>query len=230
MTNLNLSLKAFSRQLVGKKVEQLRGQGKIPAVLYGHSIKPINLAVDYVAFEKLFRQAGESTLVDLIIDEKNSVKVLIQDYQADPSSNRFLHIDFHQVRMDEKIHTKISFKFIGESPAVKESAGILVTNLNALEVECLPGNLIHEIQVDLSSLKTFSDVIHVSDIQMPAGITVLTKADQTVVLVQEQRSEKELAELENRPEAKLPEEVTAEATEKKEEGEVEIKKDKEEKK
>ena len=56
MTNLNLSLKAFSRQLVGKKVEQLRGQGKIPAVLYGHSIKPINLAVDYVAFEKLFRQ------------------------------------------------------------------------------------------------------------------------------------------------------------------------------
>jgi len=60
MTNLNLSLKAFSRQLVGKKVEQLRGQGKIPAVLYGHSIKPINLAVDYVAFEKLFRQAGEA--------------------------------------------------------------------------------------------------------------------------------------------------------------------------
>jgi large subunit ribosomal protein L25 len=213
MSNFNISLKTASRQVIGKAVKQLRKQGKIPAVLYGHNFQPLNLSVDYSMFEKVFNQAGESTLIDLTVDEKKPVKVLIQDYQFDPLSGQFIHVDFHQVRMDEKLHTKIELKFVGEAPAVKESAGILVTNIHALNIECLPQDLVHTIEVDLSSLKTFTDVIRVSDIKLPSGITVLNVPNDLVVLVQPPRSEKELEALAGKPETKLPEiEEKAEAT------------------
>lgn len=210
MTNLNLSLKAKTREVKGKKVNLLRKQGKIPAVLYGHKIKPVNLVVDYSTFEKIFNQAGESTLVDLTIDDKKPVKVLIQDYQLEPATNQFIHVDFHQVRMDEKLHTEIALKFVGEALAVKESNGILVTNIDALEVECLPQDLVHEIEVDISSLKTFDDVIHVSDIKLPPKVMVLNVPADVVVLVQPPRTEEELKELEAKPKEELPKEVIEE--------------------
>lgn len=201
MTNQTLSLNAKTRLEIGKKVSQIRTAGKIPAVLYGHKIKPQSLMVDYSAFQKAFTTGGESTLVDLTIDDQKPVKVLIQDYQLDPLTNQFVHVDFHQVRMDEKLHTEIELKFINESPAVKGLGGILVTNIHALAVTCLPQDLVHAIEVDLSALKSFSDVIHVSDIKVPAGITVLTPTHEVTVLVQPPRSEKEMADLESKPQA-----------------------------
>jgi len=191
MTNLNLNLGAKTRQETKKKVSQLREQNKIPAVLYGHQVKPINLVVDYHVFDKIFKQAGESTLIDLTIDGKEPVKVLVQDYQLDPETNQFLHVDFHQVRMDEELQTEIKLKFINEAPAVKELSGILVTNMHSLAVKCLPKDLVHEIEVDLSGLKTFEDAIHVADIKVPAGINILHVPDDVVALVQLPKVEKE---------------------------------------
>lgn len=217
MTKLNLILQAKKREVVGKKVSQLRKQNLIPASLYGHKIKPMNLTVDYLAFEKLFNQAGESTLVDLIIDDGKPVKILISDVQLDSVTNQIIHADFHQVRMDEKLRAEIQLKFIGEAPAVKELSGVLVTSIHEVEVECLPQDLVHEIEVDLSSLKTFDDVIKISDIKIAAGLKILHTADDVVVLVQEPRSEKELADLEAKPEEKLPEQVVEPPAEPKEE-------------
>jgi len=185
----NLSLTAKTREVEGKKVSGLREQGLIPAVLYGHGLKPISVSVPYPAFEKIYQAAGESTLVDLKLDDKNSVKVLIHDIQHDPITNRLAHVDFLQVRMDEEIHTKVPLKFIGIAPAIKELSGILVTNLNELEIKCLPNDLIHEIEVDLSNLRTFDDQVRVADLKVPAGIKVLSPADETVALVQEPREE-----------------------------------------
>ena len=203
IVNLSTSL----RQLTGKSVKQLRDQGKIPAVLYGHQIKTVSLAVDYNTFEQVLKIAGESTLVDLTIDDQKPVKVLIQDYQTDPLSGQVIHVDFHQIKMDEKLHAKIELKFIGESPAVKEFGGILVKNLHVLSVECLPEDLVHEIEVDLSSLKALNDSIHISNLKVPQGIKTLNVADDIVVLVQPPRSEQELADLQAKPEVALPEEV-----------------------
>ncbi|MFA6410495.1 MAG: 50S ribosomal protein L25 [Candidatus Buchananbacteria bacterium] len=199
-----LSLKGKTRKEQKKKVSQLRTSDQIPAVLYGHKIKPQNIVVDYTLFEKIFKQAGESTLVDLSIDDGKPAKVLIQDYQLAPLTNRFTHVDFHLVNMDEKIHTAIGLKFIGEAPAVKERGGILVTNIHEIEVSCLPKDLIHEIEVDLSGLKTFEDTIRISDLKIPAGISLQNVPTDLVVLVQAPRSEKELADLESKPEATLP--------------------------
>ena len=191
MTKTNLNLKTKTRKVTGKKVDQLRTAGKLPAILYGHGINAVNLEVDYSQFEKIYKAAGDSTLIDLTVDTHPPVKVLVQDHQLDPITNRYTHIDFHQVRMDEKLHTDIALRFVGEAPAIKSYNGILVTNLDALEVTCLPGDLVHEIEVDLSSLAELDSVIHVSDLKIPAGITVLNDAGYVVALIQPQRAEEE---------------------------------------
>lgn len=188
MTNNSLGLSAASRQQTGKQVKTLREQGNIPAVLYGHNIEPKNITLKYTDFEKVYKQAGESTLVDLKVDEAAPVKVLIQDYQLDPRINQFLHVDFHQVNMKEKIHTDIPIEFIGEAPAVKNLGAVLIKNMDSFEVECLPQDLVHEIKVDLASLKEFDDSIHVSDIKAPEGITIKNVADDVIALVQAPRT------------------------------------------
>ncbi len=217
MKELNLELK--TREVIGKKVQGLRKQGEIPAVLYGHNVKPVNVTVNYNIFEKVFAEAGESTLISLSIDGKAPVKALVESVQFDPIGGRIMHIDFHQVRMDEKLKTKITLKFIGEAPAVKELSGIFVANLHEVEVECLPKDLVHEIEVDLLKLKTFNDLIHVSDVKVPAGITILSPVSEVLALVQPPRSEKELESLQEKPVEKLPEEAKEEPA--KEEGAAE---------
>ncbi|OGY53744.1 MAG: hypothetical protein A3A24_00170 [Candidatus Buchananbacteria bacterium RIFCSPLOWO2_01_FULL_46_12] len=187
----NLSLVAKIREVKGKKVSSLRKQGQIPAILYGHGSKTVSLVIDEVPFAKIYQQAGESTLVDLKLDNKEPIKVLIHDIQYDALTDRLIHVDFLQVKMDEKIHARVTLKFVGEAPAVKELTGILVTNLNEVEIECLPNDLVHEISVELSPLKTFDDYIKISDLKVPTGIKILNQADETVAVVQEPREEKE---------------------------------------
>ena len=218
-----LKLVAKTREIIGKKVKDLRSQEKIPAVLYGHKIKPLNLTIDYSVFEKIYKEAGESTLIDLVVDDKEPVKVLIQDYQLHPRTNQFIHADLKQINMDEKLNTDIILEFTGEAPAVKDFSGILVTNMDHVEVECLPKDLVHEIKVDLSSLKNFEDSIHVSDINVPEGITILNAPEDVIALVQPPRTEKELEELETPAEETKPEGEEGEGEDKSAEGEGEDK-------
>ena len=189
MTDITLNVQ--SRPTTGKQAAALRQAGQLPAVVYGHGFTPQTIVVDYHQFEKIYQTAGESTLLDLKIDQAGPIKVLIQDIQRDPLTNQYIHVDFHQVRMDEKIKANIVLKLVGEPPAVKEIGGILVTTMNELSIECLPTDLVHEIEVDLSSLKAFDDAIHVSDLKVPKGITILDPADEVIALIQEPRSEKE---------------------------------------
>lgn len=191
----NLVLAARRRKIIGKKVAQLRDQGIIPAVVYSHGIKPESLELDELLFVKVFKQAQESTLVDLSIDKQKPVKVLIQDVQYHPLTHKIIHIDFHQIKMTEKITTEVNLVFSGQAPAVKELGGVLVKNITALKVTCLPQDLIKEISVDLTGLKTLEDAIHISDLKLPEKIEVHNKPDEMVVLVAPPRSEKELEEL-----------------------------------
>lgn len=211
-----VNLVAQKREITGKKVHNSRKQGKVPAVLYGNKIETQNLFVDQVAMDKAFDKAGESTLVDLAIDGGQPIKVLIQEVALDHLTNRIIHADFHQVNMKEKIHTEIIFKFIGEAPAVKELGGNLVTNIHAVKVECLPQYLVHEIEIDLSGLKSFDDDIKVKDVKVPEGIEILHDLEDTVAAVQPPRSEKEMSDLESKPEEKAPEVVAEPKAEEKE--------------
>ena len=205
-----MDLNAFIRN---NKVVELRNQGKIPAVLYGRQVENINLEVDSHEFEKAYKEAGESTIISLKIGD-DMRNVLIHDVQFDPLTDKASHIDFYQVRMDEKITVSVSLIFIGESPAVKDLGGILIRNIHEIEVSALPKDLPHEIKVDISVIKTFDDHIYIKDLPIPSGVEVSAEANEIVASVVAPRSEEELASLEQKPEENL-ETIKVETEEKK---------------
>lgn len=226
----DLILIAKTRNLFGKKNKYLRRQNKVPAVIYGHGLKSQSIEIDNLLFKKIYESAGESTLVDLKVNDQKPVKVLIQEVQLDPLTEQYLHVDFHQVKMTEKMAAEVPLKFIGEAPIVKEQGGILVKNLDKIKIECLPNDLIHEVAVDISGLKNFEDTIHVQDLNIPKGIDVLDKPEETVVLVEKPRTEEELKALEEKVEPAVPaeEKIGEVAVEAPEEGEAVAKKEKKE--
>ena len=189
-------LTAEKREITGKKVKTLREAGFIPGVMYGHDTKPQLVSIKASEFEKVFHEAGTSSLVDLVIGDNTPAKVLTHEPQYHPVTDKPIHIDFYKVRMDEKIKTEIPLKFSGESEAVEQLDGSLVTNRDNVEVECLPSDLINEIDIDLSVLKTFDDVVTVADLKVPSTVEILSDKDDVIALVEPPRSEEELAELE----------------------------------
>jgi len=213
-------LKAKIREKFGKSNRALRHKNIIPAILYGHGIKNIPLEIQKSDFNDIFEAAGQTTLIDLDIAEAQKHKVLIYDIQSDPLNDEIIHADFNQVKMTEKLRTNVPIVTIHEAPAVTDLEGNLILNKDTVEVECLPQDLIHEIEVDISELKTFEDRIFVKDLKIPDKIEILDDSEEVVVLVTPPRSEEELAELEEKVQEK-PDEVEVEGEKPKEGAEAE---------
>ena len=119
-------------------------------------------------------------MIDLSIDGKEPVKVLIQDIQMDPVKHKIIHADFRQIKMGEEMHASISLEFVGVAPAEKTLGGTLITGVDMVNVKCLPTALVSSFEIDLSTLATFDDVIKIGDINIGEGITI-TDAPDTVV-------------------------------------------------
>lgn len=184
-------LKAQLRKLKTKKCNGLREKNIIPAVVYGHDFKSISLQVPYTEFEKVFKETGESSLINLGIDGKIPLKVLIYDIQYHPLTNKIQHVDFYKIKAGEKITVETELKFINEAPVVKNLKGILVHNLDKIEIKCLPEDLVHEIEVDISGLATFEDVIRIKDLKISPKIEVLQDLNEVVVSVSRPQAEEE---------------------------------------
>lgn len=179
MSNLELEVK--KREAGKKNKKQLTSKEKmIPAIVYGHGISNQAVSVPMSKFEKIFKLAGTNTLVSLKIDSEKK-QVLIYDYQQDPVSDQFIHVDFYAVRMDEKIEATIPLKFVGISGAVKDKGGVLVKNMEEIKVKCLPKDLPHEIEVDLAVLGSFEDRIRVSDLKAGSGVEILIEDKNLIV-------------------------------------------------
>jgi len=189
-------LEADLREILGSKVKQLRSQGKIPANLYGRGFENLNLSLNKSVFEKILKDAGSSTIVDLVVKDKETYKILIHEPQRDPVTGQIIHADLYKVDMKQELQTEIPLDFVGESPAVEDLEGNLITAKDALEVKCLPDKLVSQIEVDISVLKTFDDAIKVEDIKVPEGIEVLNDLEEIVAQVTPPRSEEELEEME----------------------------------
>ncbi|MEO6077180.1 MAG: 50S ribosomal protein L25 [Candidatus Andersenbacteria bacterium] len=174
---------------------ELRRAGNIPGVLYGHGIDPISVSVEYRVFEKAYKQAGYTTIINLDLGDKQEHSVFITAIQFHPTRSTIMHVDFHQVRMDEVVTAHVPIEFIGESSAVKNLGGTLLKNVDELEVEALPKDLPHELKIDISALTDFETVLHVSDIMLPTGVTTLQDADVVVASVQPPRTEAEMDSL-----------------------------------
>ncbi|MEK9166061.1 MAG: 50S ribosomal protein L25 [Patescibacteria group bacterium] len=171
-------------------LKQSRKEGKLPGVVYGHGFDSISFLVDYNQFMKEIKRCGEGALLDLEIDDEKPFKVLWQDYQRNPVSRNFIHVDLYRIKMDEKLRTKISLKFVGEAPAIK-AGGILIKSRDYLDVECLPAYLVSEIEIDLSSLAKVHDSLKVSDVKVPEGIKILDDLELMIASIAESAKEEE---------------------------------------
>ena len=195
-----------------KKPNALRRDGQIPAVAYGPTMESQNLTVVDLDFNKIFNQAGESDLINLKLplaknkkldSQLSEIQVLIHEVQKHPLSGDIIHVDFYAPDLTKTVRVAIPLVFIGEAPAVKDLDGILVKNMQEVEVEALPKDLPHQIEVNVICLKTLEDKILISDLPLPQGVAVLADADEVISLVIPPRSEEELAALETAPEEKV---------------------------
>jgi large subunit ribosomal protein L25 len=206
-----IKLKVLLRTETAKAVGALRRAGNMPAVLYGKGKDNQNLTVTVHDFEKMYREAGTSSIVLLEIEGNGQKNVLVQDVSYDAFTSKPEHADFYEVSMTEKITTTIPLVFIGDSSAVIDMDGTLTTNKDEVEIECLPADLPHNIEVDISGLTNFDAAIHVSDLKIPAGVEIKDDPEEMVATVEPPRSEEELAELEEAPEElEMPESETGE--------------------
>lgn len=174
------------------KLDAIRKEGLVPAVMYGPKSEPKHIAIRQMPFRKAFTEAGESTVVTLDIDGTKT-DTLIHDVQFHPVTGEAVHVDFYIFDKDVKQEVEVPLEFIGESPAVKNLGGILVKVLYEIKVEALPKDLPHEIPVDISSLVDFDSQIKASDLTLPPGVTLVTEEDQdeVVAMVDTPREETE---------------------------------------
>lgn len=181
------AIKAKTRDLKDN-LEALRKAGQVPAVFYGMANPTTPISISNIEFKKVWHKAGESSAVELTVDGKK-VDVLIHDVQTHPVNDEPIHVDFLAIDMNKKITVNVPLEFIGVSPAVKSGIGNLVKVMHEIEVEALPKDLPHNLEVDISSLVDTSSQITVADIKLPVGVVITANPAEVVASIIEQKEE-----------------------------------------
>jgi large subunit ribosomal protein L25 len=182
-------LSAQPRSVHGKEVKRLRRSGLLPAVVYGHGVDSSSVQLDAHEFELLRRRTGRNTLLDLALDGGRPVPVLVHGVQEHPISRATLHVDLLVVRMTEELTVEVSINFVGESLAVERMGGVLLHLRESVQVRALPDHLPQSVELDISRLDNFDELLHVSDIVLPADVTLVTDPSEPVARVQAPRIE-----------------------------------------
>lgn len=178
-----IKLNAEKRELTGRKVKKIRSEGKIPANVYGKKIKSLSLTLKLEEFEKVYKEAGETGVVKLLVEgEKEERPILIQNFQIDPVYDKPLHVDLRQIILTEKITAQIPVEVIGEAPAAQQKLGILIQTVSEIEVEALPMDLPEKFEVDVSKLVNVNDEITVKEITVDRSKVKLNVEDTLVVV------------------------------------------------
>ena len=187
-----IELVAHKREILGKKVRFLRRKGITPVNLYGRGVESIPLQIETPALRKALALAGMTSLVQLKIGTAKKIHMaIVRDFQRDPLKGDLIHVDFYQVKMDEKLKIEVPLVLIGRAPAVKDLGGILVQELNYLEIECLPADMPHKFEVDISGLIALDQAVPVKDLKVGEGITVLTDPEKSIARISRARIEVE---------------------------------------
>lgn len=173
-----------------KNLAALRASGFLPAVYYGHKEKPVSCVVSLAEFKKVWKSAGESSVVT-IETPKAKVTTLIHDVQVDPLRGEPIHVDFYAIEKGQEVEVAIPLEFKGVSAAVKDFGGTLVKVLHELEIKALPENLPHGLIVDIALLTTLEGQILAKDIALPKGATLVTGPSEVVAAIAVAKEEKE---------------------------------------
>ncbi len=208
--------------------EKTRDGERIPAVVYGPKRESTPILINKKEFAKLYKEAGESTLITLDIeDTKEKVSVLIYDVQEDPIKRDIMHADFLEPNLKEKVEAEIPLVFVGSSPVVEEMEGTLVRNADTVDVKALPDKLPHEVEVDIGKIQTFDDVVYIKDLKIPSEVEIMQDEDMVVAMVS--KPEDVESELEKPIEEEEEPEVIGEKEEEEDEEETEEEKGEEQK-
>lgn len=204
-----MDLKTEKRDILGKKVNALRQNGSLPAELYGRAMPNLHLSVNAKDFEKVYKAAGENTIVNVIVDGTPK-PALIYDVQHHPVSGDIESVDLYAVRMDEEITATVPIILTGESEIVKAGLGVLIESMDEIEVEALPADIPKEITVDISGLKEIGNSIYVKDVVITGKFKFSIDLENVIVSISELAPEEEpvVAEM-------TPDQVVVETEEKK---------------
>jgi large subunit ribosomal protein L25 len=198
----SLELSASVRSETGRHVHAVRRRGEVPAILYGHNVEPQNLAIDARSLRKVWHSAGHSHLVDLALDGGRARKVLIRELQVNPRTTELMHVDLFAVNLLEKLTVEIPLIPIGESPAVSDlKLGVLQQIITAVKVECMPGDIPAQLNVDISGLTEIDQGIRLAEVPLPDRVTLATGVDpdELVLKVAQVRVAAEPEEVEAEP-------------------------------
>lgn len=179
-----IELRVANREILGKKVKHLRRQGITPVHVFGHGIESLALQCDTKELERVLSQAGQTRLVDLkLAKEKKPRTVVVREFDRDWRKGQLVHVDFYQVKMEEKIRVEVPIVLRGEAPALKAKTNMLDHELGTFTIECLPAKIPSSIEVDISSLTELDQAIRVKDITLDKDITVLNNPDLVVAKI-----------------------------------------------
>jgi len=186
-----LELEVSRREITGKAAKRLRKAGIIPANIFGHQEASQSVQVEAVAFERLRRSRAAKGIITLRMPDSKGVQTaLIRHIQHDPRSGKVIHVDFFRVSMNERLNVKISLRFVGEAPAVKSESGVLLHLMDTLEVECMAGDILEYLEVDITPLAEIDAILHAEDVKLPANFTLITDPKEGVAKVAATRAEK----------------------------------------
>ncbi len=213
------TFEAKKREILGKKVKNLREEGYIPAVLMERGESSVPLVLDYHQFLNTYREAKDSSLVGLEVGS-DQVKVIVSEIQTHPISGKPIHINFRKIHEGEEISTTVPIRVVGTSQAIERGEGLLLTLLDQLEIETLPKYLPSEIEVDISDLNNVGDFLAIKDLPLDLDkVTVVGHAPTDLVVKIEEPEMEEVEEYEEDVLFGFEEEFGVEGEE--EEGEVE---------
>ena len=186
---MTISLTATKREITGKASKRLLAEGVVPAVVYGPKQESVAIGLPAREFEKVLKDAGESTVIELS-GLGDPLQVLIHEVDRDPITNVPRHADFYAIEKGAKVEVAVPLTYVGESEAVKGGAN-LVKVMHELEIEASPADLPHDIEVDISVLALVGDQIRVSDLKLPSGVVAKADAEEVIALIQEVEVEAE---------------------------------------
>ena len=176
-------LDAARRTEIGKGVSHLRKSGRVPAVVFGHGLDSIPVSLEAHEFDHIRRTVHSNTIIELKIDGKDQHRVMVHGIQIDPRTRRLLHVDLFELKSGEEVTVEVPLHAVGESFAVARLGGTLLHNIDHIRVRSLPENLPESLEYSIESLKDFDVAIHLRDIPMPEGVTLLSDADEVVAKV-----------------------------------------------
>lgn len=177
---MSIEIKLQKRVVIGKKVNNLRKAGILPATVYGKHLAPINVQTELRGFMPLMKAAGRTNLVTLHIEGEAPIAAFVHTYQRHPVSRTIIHVDFHAVDLNETVEVDVPVHMTGASIMVTRGDALL-NNVTSLRVKALPTSLPSSLTVDISILDSLEKAIHVSDIVLPAGATIIGNSSDLVV-------------------------------------------------